>query len=111
MALPAVTPPPASAAFRPDLRRGAEGDFHVRFDCGQWWLIDAAGAPFWSKAVHAPRAAPLIGDGGLPRDSAVRLRTWGFDTVGVGGDGTGWEDGLAFMASANFSAAGAVIGG
>lgn len=105
-------PPPAPGAFRPETRRGASGFFHaVQNAAGQWWLVDAAGTSVWCKAVHAPRAATANGDGAMARDSAARLRSWNFDAVGVGGDGTGWEDGLAFMAAVNFCAAAPALAG
>jgi hypothetical protein len=98
--------------FRPETCRGFDGFIQVAQNVAdQWWLVDASGQPFWCKAVHGARAAAMPGDGGMARDSAVRLRTWGFDAVGVGGDDTGWEDGLSFMAAANFCGAGPVLMG
>jgi hypothetical protein len=112
MAPATAVPPPAPGAFRPETRRVVDGFFHAVQDAaGQWWLVTATGAPVWCKAVHAPRAAAVPGDAAMARDSAVRLRGWGFDAVGVGGDGTGWEDGLAFMAAVNFCAAAPVVSG
>ena len=97
-------------AFRGDLRRGREGFFHVAQNtAGQWWLIAPDGAPRWLKAVQGVRAAAELRDGAVPRDPAASLRQWGFDAVGAGGDDTGRSDGFAFVADANFAAAGALL--
>ncbi|MBI4622142.1 MAG: hypothetical protein HY736_02840 [Verrucomicrobia bacterium] len=96
--------------FRPGTVRGAAGFFRVGQDAaGRWWLIDPAGAAFFGRAVHGVRVAAGQGEGALPVDSAARLRQWGFNAVGVGGDGTGHDDGFAFMAAVNFCRAGAAI--
>lgn len=96
----------ASGALRPETRRGTEGFFRVAQHAGgQWTLLDPAGQPFWVKAVHGVRAAPVAGDGTLPQDSAARLRGWGCNAVGTGGDGTGWEDGFMVMAAVDFCGA------
>src|SRR4051812_12638324 len=106
MAHSAAALPTALAGFRAESRRGVDGFVTVaQTASGQWWLCNAAGEPFWCRAVHGVRAALLPGDSAMPRDSAVRLRTWGFNAVGAGGDGTGWEDGFAFLAAADFSSA------
>ncbi len=112
MAPATAATPTNPGTFRPETRRGSDGFVHVAQNlAGQWWLVDAAGEPFWCKAVHGARAAAVPGDAAIARDSAVRLRTWGFDAVGVGGDGTGWEDGFAFLASADFCSAATVLTG
>lgn len=97
--------------FRPETLRGTEGFFRVGQDGdGRWWLADAAGRPFFCKAVQGVRAsAPAATGVPLAPDPATRLRAWGFDAVGTGGDGAGREDGLAFMAAVDFCRAGAVI--
>src|SRR5262245_54149063 len=98
MASTLAASPPAPGALRPETLRGAAGFFRVGQDAGgQWWLLDAEDRPFFCKAVHGVRAAPAEGEGTLPRDSAVRLRAWGFNAAGAGGDGAGWEDGFAFL--------------
>jgi agarase len=103
-------PEPAAPAFRAESRRGREGFFHAaQADSGEWWLLSPRGEPCWPKAVHGVRAARPGADAATPPDAAVRLRRWGFDAVGVGGDDTGWADGFAFMAAADFCAAGAVL--
>jgi hypothetical protein len=100
----------APLAFRGDLRRGRDGFFHVAQNtAGQWWLIAPEGTPRWLKAVHGVRAAAVSPEGGVPRDPAARLREWGFDAVGAGGDDTGRADGLAFLADAECAAAGALL--
>jgi agarase len=101
------TPPPAATTPRPFSKiRGVDGFVRVGLDeAGHWWLLDAEGRPFFCRAVNGVRAAGPPGDGVLPGDSAGRLRNWGFDTVGVGSDGTGWEDGFAVMAAVDFCGA------
>lgn len=95
-----------SGAYRPGSLRGAEGYFRVAQSMtGQWSLLDPAGRPFFVKAVHDVRGdrqdeIPVAGS----VDPAVRLRRWEFNAVGVGGDGAGRDDGLAFFASVEFTA-------
>ena len=97
--------------FRPETLRGTEGFFRVGQDGGgRWWLADAAGRPFFCKAVQGVRAsAPAETGVPLAPDPAARLRAWGFNAVGPGGDGAGGEDGFAFMAAVDFCRTGAVI--
>jgi hypothetical protein len=111
--LPSTAPAPSAPdAFRPETRRGVDGFYHAARNAdGQWWLVDPTGAAVWGKAVHAPRAALVPGDGAIVHDSAARLRGWGFNAVGVGGDGTGGQDGFAFMAAVDFCAAAPVVTG
>ena len=106
-ALAAIQPGPTT--FRPGAARGREGFFRVAQETGgQWWLIDPEGRPVWIRGVHGVKSAQAHGDEPPPRDSAARLRSWGFDTVGVGSDGTGWEDGFAILAKVDFCSAGPV---
>lgn len=103
MAPTSATTTPAPGGFRAGLRRGAEGFFHAaQNDAGQWWFFDSAGVPRWLKAVHGVRAAPPASDGVLPPESGSRLRAWGFNAAGVGGDGAAGEDGFDFIAAVNF---------
>src|SRR5262245_8053769 len=103
---------PAPLALRPETLRGAPGFFRVGQDAGgQWWLLDADDRPFFARAVHGVRAAPAEGEGTLPRDSAARLRAWGFNAAGAGGDGAGWADGFAFLATVDFCGAAPVLPG
>jgi hypothetical protein len=121
----AATPHPTAAlpgGFRASTIRGAEGFFRAGQDeAGRWWLIDADGRPFFCRGVHGVRAAALPVDetvGGraasagpyAPEEhAAARLRRWGFNAVGAGSDGSGREDGLAFMASVDFCRVGQTI--
>lgn len=96
--------------FRRETLRGTEGFFRAgQDDAGQWWLIDAAGRPFFCKAVQGVRATATEGDTRLAGDPAARLRAWGFNTVGAGGDGAGRDDGMVFMEAVDFCRAGPLI--
>src|SRR4051812_29227525 len=98
--VPAAAAPLADTqVFRPESRRGAAGFYHVaQNQAGQWWLLDPKGAPTWLRGVNGVLAAGASGDTGVPRDSAARLRSWGFNAVGIDSD-VGRDDGLAFLAS------------
>jgi len=93
---------PEADQFRPGTLRRTDGYYGVGQDrAGRWWLLDPAGKPFFVRGVHGVIAGAV----GVTRnelDPAVRLRRWGFNTVGVGGDGAGRDDGLAFMAAVDF---------
>ena len=110
------------AGFRAGTVRGVEGFFRAGQDeAGRWWLLDAVGRPFFCRAVHGVRAAPAAVDetvGGraasagpfAPGEHAsARLRRWGFNAVGVGGDGAERADGLAFIGCVDFCRAGPLI--
>jgi agarase len=115
--------PPADAAderspvtlpegFRASTLRGTEGFIRAGQDAaGRWWLLDPEGRPFFCRAVHGVRALPAAGDDSaeVPFDAAARLRRWGFNTVGVGGDGAGRDDGLPFLATVGFCESGRCI--
>src|SRR5688572_30164089 len=93
--------------IRPGVARGTGHFFRAAPDGeGRWWLLRPDSAAFFCRAVHGVCAAGPEGDAAPRRDPAVRLRTWGFNAVGVGGDATGREDGFAFMASVGFCHAG-----
>lgn len=107
---PAHDAPVLAAGIRPGTRRGSEGFFSVGQEAsGRWTLLDPAGAPFFCKAVHGVTQAERSGDSGWPPDSAVRLRGWGFNAVGAGGDGSLRPDGLPFLAAVNFCRAGPLL--
>lgn len=93
--------------IRPGVARGGGRFFWAApDDAGRWWLRAPSGAPFFCRAVHGVRGAGLAGDAGPRRDSAARLRGWGFNAVGLGGDTTGSQDGFPFLASVQFCATG-----
>ena len=95
---------PNPGEFRWEAARGTAGFFRIAPDAaGRWWLVDANDRAFFCKAVHGVRAT----DGSL--NPAARLREWGFNTGGVGGDGAARADGLAFFATADFCRAGPLI--
>ncbi len=114
----AVTPLSAAIlpeGFRVGTLRGAEGFIRAGQDqAGRWWLIDADGRPFFARAVHGVRAAAAPVDetvGGRAASAgpyapdehtSARLRRWGFNALGVGGDGQARADGFAFIASVDF---------
>ncbi|HUR60279.1 MAG TPA: hypothetical protein VM029_21320 [Opitutaceae bacterium] len=107
MAPPDETLQLPAGQIRPGVARGAERFFRAAPDAaGRWWLHAPDGAPFYCRAVHGVRVADAEGDAAPGRDSAVRLRTWGFNAVGVGGDATGREDGFPFLAAVGFCDAG-----
>lgn len=96
----------------PGASRGAAGFFRLEKHAGgQWWLVDPAGHPCFLRAVHGvEREPPSIDRVGAP-DPAVRLRTWRFNAAGCGSDPTLQEDGLPFVAVADFvSSAPQVVG-
>ena len=101
--------------FRPETFRGATGFFRAAQDAGgRWSLLDPDDRPFFCRAVHGVRAsAPATNEGGAAPfaavDAATRLRAWGFNAVGAGGDGAGRDDGLAYFASVDFCRAVALI--
>jgi agarase len=92
--------------FRWDTARGTAGFFRAApDDVGRWWLVDALDRAFFCKAVHGVRA----GEGADHNDPVARLRRWGCNAAGAGGDGSARADGLAFMATADFCRAGPLI--
>ena len=100
----------APQGFRAETVRGTEGFFRVAQDAGdRWWLVDPAGRPFFAKAVHDVQAGEPPGDGGMPMDSAVRLRNWGFNAVGLTRGSVGRDDGLPFLAAVEFCEAGLTL--
>lgn len=106
----AAAPVPPAAPWRAGTRRGTAGFFGVaQSAAGRWWLIDPAERPFFAKTVHGVRAAGPMADGALPADSAARLRAWGFNATGVGGEAGARDDGLPFLAEVDFCAEGPVI--
>lgn len=96
-----------NGAFRPASTRGAEGFFRAaQAIAGQWWLLDPAGRPIFLRGVHDVRAdRSEEKPANVSADPAVRLRSWDFNAVGVGGDGAGRDDGLPFFAAVAFAAA------
>jgi agarase len=109
--------PPNPGEFRWGLARGAAGFFRAAPDAaGRWWLVDGANRPFFCKAVHGVRAVAPVADGSSAApfavertDVAARLRRWGFNAAGAGGDGAAQADGLAYFATVDFCRAGPLI--
>ncbi|HVU34549.1 MAG TPA: hypothetical protein VHE61_14035 [Opitutaceae bacterium] len=104
---------PESAAggygeWRPGSIRGAAGFYQVaQTPGGQWWLLDPEGRRCFARIVHGVSTpAP---DTPFARDPAVRLREWGFNAVGLDGDGAGREDGLASIEAVGFVRLGGAI--
>ena len=105
-----------ASLIAPELRattlRGTPGFFRAgQYEAGQWWLLDPRGEKFWIKCVHGLRSAALQGDGVLPPDPTAQLRRWGFNSVASAAQksSAGRDDGLPFLATADFSRAGRVI--
>ncbi|MBW7894412.1 MAG: hypothetical protein H3C27_04795 [Opitutaceae bacterium] len=95
----------ALADFRPETVRGRPGFFRVaRTTTGQWWFIDPDGHPFFVKAVHGVTATEST-----PHDPAARLRRWGFNALGGGGETLQAEEALPFLATVDFCAAGSPL--
>lgn len=88
--------------FKGETLRGSPGYFRVgQTHAGQWWLIDPENRPFFAKAVHGVAA-----DAEATDDPAARLRMWGFNTVGCGSERLAMDEGLPFLATVDFCAAG-----
>ena len=101
---------PAFSEFSPASLRGAEGFFRVGQDAaGRWWLIDPADRAFFAKAVHGVSGARQEIETPAPMNPAARLRQWGFNAAGAGGDGTAREDGLPFLMTVDFCRAASPI--
>ncbi len=102
-----AVPAPEVGVIRAATIRGAEGFFRAAQDAvGRWWVLTPAGEPCFVKCVHGVRLAGGQGDGALPLDSAARLRAWRFNAVGVSAGTVGRDDGLPFMALADFARVG-----
>ncbi len=110
---------PNPGALRWDCVRGMPRFFRVAPDeTGHWWLADAEDRAFFCKAVHGVRAGTAgAGEVAYGPDAASvvvetaasRMRRWGFNVAGVGGDDSARADGLAFFANADFCRAAATI--
>ncbi|MDO8544266.1 MAG: hypothetical protein Q7S40_27825 [Opitutaceae bacterium] len=105
-----VETPLAPEGFRPGSCRGGEGFFRVaQDDDDRWWLLDPEGRSFFCRAVNGVNVARPLDDTPLPRDSAARLRGWGFSALGTDCDDAALMDGFPVLATIQFSAAGPLI--
>jgi hypothetical protein len=96
--------------YRAGSVRGAEGFFRVAQDATRrWWFIDPAGRVFFAKGVRGVCAVSPVAGSAVAPDPAALLRRCGFNVVGVGGDGAGRDDGLAFLALVEFARVGPPI--
>jgi len=96
---------PQDLEFRTGTVRGADGYFRTgQTPEGRWSLVDPSGRPFFLCAANE-----VHGTEGSPNDPVARLRTWGFNALGVGVDPTLREDGLPWIGTVDFCAAGALI--
>jgi hypothetical protein len=96
--------------FRPGSVRGAPGFFQVAQDAGgRWWMLDPDGGPVFVRGVHGVRSAGGHADGALPADPVLRLRSWGFNALGVEPDGAVREDGLPYLGAVEFSRGGPLV--
>lgn len=95
----------ARQAFQPERVRGTAGYFCLaRTAAGAWWLLDPEGTPVFLRAVN-----DVAGAEGSPHDPVARLRAWGFNALGTGAAPSLRDEGLPFVATVDFGAAGAVI--
>ena len=95
----------APQEFRPGTGRGAAGYFRVaQARDGRWWLLDPADQPFFLRAVNEVRGAE-----GSPHDPVARWRAWGGNALGAGADAALREEGLPWVGTVDFCAAGPLI--
>jgi agarase len=73
-------------------------------------LLDPAGERVFLRAVHHVEPSPPPGDGPLPPDAAARLRSWGFNALGLGAEAIR-EDGFPHLAAVDFCRTGPVLTG
>ena len=98
-------PPDAPQEFRPGTGRGAAGYFRVAQAVdGRWWLLDPAGRPFFLRAANEVRGAE-----GSPHDPVARWRAWGGNALGAGADAALRAEGLPWVGTVDFCAAGPLI--
>jgi agarase len=91
--------------FNPGALRKRAGHFRTgQSATGAWWLIDPDDQPFFLRAVNE---VPPPADG--ERDPVLRLRAWGFNALGAGASPILFDEGLPFVATVDFCAAGACI--
>jgi hypothetical protein len=98
-------PTDAPQEFRPGTGRGAAGYFRVAQAVdGRWWLLDPAGQPFFLRAANEVGGAE-----GSPHDPVARWRAWGGNALGAGAEAALREEGLPWVGTVDFCAAGALI--
>jgi hypothetical protein len=98
-----AVPRPDLEALRPGTWRGTGGFFRVARDhADRWWLLDPSDRKFFARGVQGVTVVPR--DPTVPPafDPAARLRQWGFNLLGPGGDGALQEDGFASLAVVDF---------
>lgn len=96
----------SEVGFKAETMRGTAGFFRVaQHRSGAWWLLDPAGEPWFGRAVNG------VGEAAGEEHPVARLRRWGFNALGAGAAAAWRGDGLPFLASAEFCAAGALIRG
>ncbi len=109
MGISGTPPAPGPAIPRWVQWRGREGFCRLGRDAaGAWWLVDATGTARFLRGVHGVRVVAAPDDGGLPRDPVAWLREWGFNALGLA-EGSVCDDGLPFLATVDFCAAGPVV--
>ena len=104
--------------FRPATLRGTAGYFRVgQTRSGQWWLLDARDAGFFSRGVNGVNRTGTTGGRGAKRSdygatvdtvygtadplafaetALVRLNAWGANTLGVWATAEGFDRGTAY---------------
>jgi hypothetical protein len=94
-----------SRDYKTETLRGAAGFFRVgQAQTGSWSLINPAGQPFFATAVNEVQRLEISS-----LDPVPRLRRWGFNTLGAGSSMELRDEGLAWIAAANFSATSPLI--
>ncbi len=102
--------PGAPGDIQPGTQRGVGGYFYLaQHRNGQWGLFDRDGRLCFLRAVHDVCNEPSDTEGALASAASTRLRTWGFNAVGLGGDGSGRDDGMPFLGLVGFCGLGPTI--
>ena len=96
---------PQDLELRPGTGRGAAGFFRVaQTTAGAWRLLDPSDQPCFLRAVNG-----VQGLAGSPHDPVARLRGWGFNALGAGAAAALRDEGLPWVGTVDFCAAGNLI--
>jgi hypothetical protein len=93
--------------FKAETLRGREGFFRVgQSEAGQWWLLGPDDLPCFARAVNGVQDM----DGSF-QDPIARLRSWGFNALGVASAAALRDEGMPFVGTVGFLSVGPVIRG